>query len=102
MSLSLSLRPALAAIAALMPLALSPSVARAHFQEILPSADIVPESGDRTVTLGLVFTHPFERGPVMDMGQPVQFGVLADGAKTDLKPTLVRKPVDGKATYEAS
>ncbi|HLO77437.1 MAG TPA: DUF4198 domain-containing protein [Magnetospirillum sp.] len=100
--MSIALRPSLAAIAMLAPLALSPSVAQAHFQEILPSADIVPESGDRTVKLGLVFTHPFEGGPVMEMGAPVQFGVLADGKKIDLKSALVKKPVDGKTTYEAS
>ncbi|MGE5475553.1 MAG: DUF4198 domain-containing protein [Bacteroidales bacterium] len=94
-----SLRGA-AVVAAGVVLASGP--ARAHFQEVLPSADIVPDQGDRTVRLGLVFTHPFERGPVMEMGQPVQFGVLAGGRKTDLRAALAKKPVDGKTTYEAA
>ncbi|MCR6630587.1 MAG: DUF4198 domain-containing protein [Magnetospirillum sp.] len=96
--MSFFVRPALV-VAAL--LALAPS-AHAHFQEILPSADIVPEQGDRRVKLDLVFTHPFEGGPTMEMGPPVQFGVLADGRKTDLKAALVRKPVEGKTAFEAS
>lgn len=100
--MSIVSRPVAAVLAVLGPLALLPSVAHAHFQQILPSADIVPESGDRTVTLGLTFTHPFEGGPVMDMGAPVQFGVLADGRKTDLRAALVKTPVEGKTTYAAS
>ena len=44
----------LAGIAALAP------AASAHFQEIIPSADVLPEGGP--VTLDLVFTHPFEGG----------------------------------------
>ncbi|SEH34953.1 DUF4198 domain-containing protein [Magnetospirillum fulvum] len=91
-----------ASVALLASLVVAPSLARAHFQEIIPSVDIVPEQGDRTVTVGLVFTHPFEGGPVMEMGQPVQFGVLADGKKTDLKAALVKKPIEGKTAFEAS
>lgn len=92
-----SLLPAL--LLASLPLAPS---AQAHFQQILPSTDIVAESGDRTVRLDLLFTHPFEGGPVMEMGPPVQFGVLADGKKTDLRSALTKKPVEGKTGYEAS
>jgi len=81
--------------------ALAPSGALAHFQELLPSTDIVPDEGDRTVNLSIVFTHPVERGPTMNMGEPVQFGVLADGKKTDLKSSLKTAPVDGKTAYAA-
>jgi len=87
------------ALAAAVTFAAAP--AQAHFQEILPSADIVADQGDRTVTLSLVFTHPFEGGPVMEMGQPRQFGVLAGGKKTDLTASLVKKPVDGKTAFTA-
>lgn len=76
--------------------------AEAHFQEILPSADIVPEEGPRTVSLDVVFTHPMERGPTMDMGQPAQFGVLAKGKKTDLRGALIKKDVNGKTAYGSS
>lgn len=76
--------------------------ASAHFQEIIPSTDIVAVEGDRSVTLDLVFTHPMEGGPTMDMGQPVQFGVLAAGKKTDLRGALVKKTVDGKTAFQSS
>jgi cobalt/nickel transport protein len=80
---------------------LASTAASAHFQELVPSTDIVPDEGDHTVSLSIVFTHPVERGPVMNMGEPVQFGVLADGKKTDLKASLKVKSVDGKNAYTA-
>ncbi len=80
-------------------LAMSP--ASAHFQELIPSTDIVPDQGDHSVGLSLVFTHPVEGGPTMDMGQPVAFGVLADGKKIDLRGALSPKQVDGKKAFEA-
>ncbi len=68
-----------------------------HFQEIIPSADVLPEGG--SVTVDLVFTHPVEGGPVMEMLAPVQMGVLSGGAVTDLLPALEQKPVDGKSAW---
>ena len=53
--------------------------AQAHFQELIPTLDIVTGESSRTVALEAKFTHPFAGGPVMDMGMPVRFGVLADG-----------------------
>lgn len=82
--------------------ALAPVPAQAHFQQLLPSTDIVPDTGSRDVRLDLVFTHPMERGPVMAMGAPVRFGVMADGKTTDLIGTLARRDVDGKAAYTAT
>jgi len=64
--------------------------ADAHFQEILPSADVLPEGG--TVTLDLVFTHPVEGGPVMPMARPAEVGVVAGGTRTDLTADLVEAP----------
>ncbi|SBW06655.1 ABC-type Co2+ transport system, periplasmic component [uncultured Alphaproteobacteria bacterium] len=92
-----AVRPLLAAAAVLLPTA-----AFAHFQEILPSTDIVPETGDRSVTLDLVFTHPFEGGPMMEMASPARFGVRAHGKTTDLSASLVRRPVDGKSAWRAA
>ncbi|MDV7145761.1 DUF4198 domain-containing protein [Tropicimonas sp. TH_r6] len=60
--------------------------AAAHFQQIIPSADVLPDGGE--VTLDLVFTHPFDGGPVMDMAPPVAVGVLKRGEKTDLTGAL--------------
>ncbi|SHG24626.1 cobalt/nickel transport protein [Kaistia soli DSM 19436] len=74
--------------------------AMAHFQEIIPSADVLPDGGP--VTLGLVFTHPFEGGPVMDMERPVKVGVLAGGKKTDLSAAITEKRVDGKEAWTLS
>lgn len=94
----MTVRPSIAALALL----LAPAAAHAHFQQVLPSADIIAEDGSRTVSLDIRFTHPMEQGPVMEMGQPVQFGVLAHGIKQDLQSTLVKKPIDGKTAFEAS
>ena len=86
------LRTSLVALVAVLPAA-----AAAHFQEILPSADVLPDGGE--VTLSLVFTHPMEGGPVMPMAKPQKVGKLAGGAVTDLMPALTEKPVDGKAAW---
>lgn len=81
-------------------LALSGAPASAHFQEILPSADVLPEGGP--VTLDLVFTHPMEGGPVMEMKKPEVFGVLEHGKVSDLTATLQSAPVAGKSAWRAS
>lgn len=74
--------------------------ALAHFQEIIPSNDVLPEGG--TVKLDLVFTHPFEGGPVMEMKKPAEIGVLMNGTRTDLMPKLVKTPVDGATAWTLS
>ena len=71
-------------------LAFGVAPAAAHFQEIIPSADVLPEGGP--VTLDMIFTHPFEGGPVMEMKRPVAVGMLAGGQRTDLTGTIVPKP----------
>jgi len=74
----------------------------AHFQVLIPSSDIVTAEGARTVRLDILFTHPMEQGPVMDMGTPRRFGVLVGGEKTDLRASLKRKKLDGKTAFECS
>lgn len=71
--------------------------AAAHFQEIIPSADVLPEGG--AVTLDMVFTHPFEGGPVMNMAPPVAMGVLQGGEKTDLTGALTEAPLGDAMAY---
>lgn len=83
--------------AAFAAMLLSVLPASAHFQEILPSADVLPDGG--TVSVDLVFTHPMERGPAMAMARPKRVGVLAEGKVTDLTKALREKPVDGKAAF---
>jgi len=88
-------------LAAILVAAAITSVAPAHFQVLIPSSDIVGQGDSRTITLDILFTHPMEQGPVMEMGKPAQFGVLVDGGKKDLMESLVAKKIDGKTTYTA-
>lgn len=82
---------------ALMSLLALATPAAAHFQEIIPSADVLPEGGP--VSLDLVFTHPMEGGPVMDMKRPQRLGALIAGKAIDLLPQITPKPVDGKGAW---
>ncbi|TAN60232.1 MAG: DUF4198 domain-containing protein [Magnetospirillum sp.] len=94
------MRPTILA-AALLSLAQA-GPAHAHFQELIPSADILPEQGDRTVRLELAFTHPMERGPVMTMAAPARFGVLgAEGKAKDLTAALKPRMRGDKTGFEA-
>ncbi len=72
----------------------------AHFLVLQPSADVI-ESGGRTVELAMLFTHPMEQGPVMEMAEPRQFGVMVDGKKKDLKGLLRPGKLEGKTVYSA-
>jgi cobalt/nickel transport protein len=74
--------------------------AAAHFQEILPSADVLPEGG--SVSLDLVFTHPMEGGPTMEMMKPKRLGVLTGDKTQDLLGSLAEKKVDGKTAWSAA
>lgn len=74
--------------------------AAAHFQEILPSADVLPDGGE--VTLDLVFTHPMDRGPTMEMARPARFGVKQGDTVTNLDAALVETAVDGRMAWQAS
>jgi cobalt/nickel transport protein len=82
-------------------LLLAAAPAQAHFQELIPSTDIVPDQGDKVVHLDLAFTHPMESGPVMEMGQPARFGVLVDGKVQDLKSALKPRTLAGKSAFSA-
>jgi len=80
---------------------LSPALAHAHFQELIPSADIVGEQGPRDIRLDLAFTHPMERGPVMEMAPPVRFGVMSGGKTRDLKSGLRPGKRDDRTVFSA-
>ncbi len=85
-------------IAAAAMVAVSPAFA--HFQEIVPSADVLPNGGE--VTLDLTFTHPMERGPVMEMAKPKRVGMVAREKTTDLSAVLVERRIDGKTAWRLS
>lgn len=74
----------------------------AHFLELIPSVDIITAGTSKKIELNLVFSHPMENGPAMEMARPAQFFVLHDGVKTDLSETLSVYKVDGKSAYKAS
>lgn len=87
-------------LAGMMAGALAPLSASAHFQEILPTLPLLSERSGLAERLSMVFTHPMEGGPVMEMGPPQRAGVFAGGKITDLTAALVRQPQDGKTAYQ--
>jgi cobalt/nickel transport protein len=83
-------------------LALAAGPALAHFQELIPSNNIVEKETQKSVNLRVLFTHPMEGTPIMDMGTPKQFGVIGrEGQRTDLLSTLKPLAVGGKAAFTA-
>jgi cobalt/nickel transport protein len=76
--------------------------AEAHFQMLIPSADVVSADQGRSVDLDILFTHPMEAGPVMEMAPPRQFGMMVGGRKVDLLGKLDLKKIEGKTAYTAS
>ncbi len=92
--------------AARMPFALAaallfPALATAHFQELIPSVDLVNEETGNEIALDLTFTHPMERGPAMAMEPPVRFGVLGPSGLEDLRETLIPVTVDDQPAFRA-
>jgi cobalt/nickel transport protein len=76
--------------------------AAAHFQVLLPSADVIGSEGPKKVDLDILFTHPMEQGPVMEMTRPRQFGALVNGKKRDLLTGLKPRKLSGKTAYTCS
>ncbi|MDH5301701.1 MAG: DUF4198 domain-containing protein [Gammaproteobacteria bacterium] len=63
------------------------SAANAHFQMLIPSDDMVKQGESRQLMMDALFWHPYE-GKGMPMEKPVQFGVMVNGQKTDLRAQL--------------
>jgi len=85
----------------LIAISISPLNTHAHFQTLHPSTDIVTAAMEKSITLDMVFTHPMERGPVMAMQPPTQFGVITPAGKKNLLSSLQAKQLDGKPMYQA-
>ncbi|MBK1723455.1 ATP-dependent DNA ligase [Thiocystis violacea] len=81
---------------------LTPLGAEAHFQELIPSTDIVTAETGKEIALDLRFTHPMERGPLMDMGQPLRFAVRGPGGEEDLLSELRPQTIEGKQAFTAN
>lgn len=88
-----------AALSASLLLTTLPSFA--HFQELIPSTDIVTTPAQSKLDLDLVFTHPMEMGPVMQMQQPTQFGVVGPDGKQDLLTTLQANSAHGSQSFKS-
>lgn len=74
---------------------------QAHFQELIPGTEIVTQDTGRQLNLELRFTHPMVGGPVMEMVQPKQFGVLTPRSRKDLTTQLIPRTSSGKQTFQA-
>ena len=74
----------------------------AHFQTLIPSRDIITGPKSPVVKLLMRFTHPMEQGPLMNMGKPRRFGVLANGRHSDLKAALEAEREKDSTFYRAS
>jgi len=61
-------------------------VASAHFQMVYTPNAFMDKGQE--IPLALVFSHPFDAGHTMDMGQPQEFYVVHKGKKKDLMKTL--------------
>jgi cobalt/nickel transport protein len=73
--------------------------AQAHFQELIPSTNILTAETGHAVTLEMRFTHPMERGPLMDMAEPVRVWALSPAGEEDLGAALQARELDGKRFY---
>ena len=73
----------------------------AHFQGLIPSDDMVTKSDNKTISLDVLFFHPFE-GHYMNMDKPAAFGVMVLGRKTDLRGTLKEKRIDAFSAWQAN
>lgn len=75
----------------------SATATEAHFLEVIPSSDVLPDGGP--VTVDLVFSHPFDGGPVMELAKPVRVARLGPGGVRELTDALVAGVRDGKTVW---
>jgi len=85
-----------------LPIALWSAAAQAHFQQLIPSRDLVDARTPRQIELTLRFTHPMAGGPAMAMATPRQFGVLGPKGRQDLRSQLHPLQLDGQPAFRAS
>ena len=71
-----------------------------HFGMLIPSDSMVMQADNRSVTVALSFSHPFEMVG-MDMDRPKVFSVVAGGMKQDLLGSLEATRVMGHQAWKA-
>ena len=70
-----------------------------HYGMLIPSDSMVMQNDNRTISLILSFSHPFE-GEGMELVKPVVFGVMANGKRVNLLETLKETKVMGHTAWE--
>ncbi len=84
----------------MLNLLLGTGPALGHFGMIIPSDSMILQGEDRTVTLALSFSHPFE-GQGMELVKLKTFGVLIDGKRQNLMESLNETQVMGHMAWSA-
>lgn len=72
----------------------------AHFGMLIPSDSMVMQGDNRTISVILSFSHPFEVVG-MQLVKPQVFGVMANGKKQDLLSDLKETKVMGNMAWQA-
>jgi len=72
-----------------------------HFGMLIPSDSMVMQDDDRSITVTLSFSHPFEMVG-MELDKPKVFSVLAGGKKQDLQGSLEATRVMGHTAWQAA
>ncbi len=74
--------------------------AMAHFGMLIPSDSMIMQGDNRTVSVMLSFSHPFECVG-MELVKPQVFGVMANGKKQNLLGSLKETNVMGHMAWQA-
>jgi cobalt/nickel transport protein len=82
-------------------ISLATGSAWSHFGMLIPSDTMVMQDDDRTITVILSFSHPFEMAG-MDLDKPKVFNVLAGGKKADSLGLLEATQVMGHNAWKAA
>ena len=75
---------------------------KAHFLVLRPSIDTITSETNPSISLDILFTHPAETVPVMNLDTPKRFGVLVHDKHTNLLPTLKTHNLDGAKKYSST
>jgi len=76
-------------------------VSLAHFGMVIPSDNMIMQDDSKKVELLLSFSHPFEMAG-MPLLKPLDFFVVKEGKKQDLKPTLQEAKIMDQKAWKTS
>jgi cobalt/nickel transport protein len=82
-------------VAALVALTASP--AAAHFLQLVPTTDVLPDGG--SVTVDMRFSHPMDGGPVMQLETPARVDLHTAEGVRDLRADLQPQTLDGRQAF---